>query len=120
MTNRKEDLENRKAVVDIHARLLEVKAVQKKLDDETENRRLNSEKLNVEIEKLRVESEIAKINKEKALKDLTKKDSFLLLVSVGLKVIDEDKTILSSEPVYKSLWTDEELAEIKKKILDSL
>lgn len=108
LTVREKTLMNRQKFVDTQDKIEIIK-----------QRRLTStqdaQKRDLEIEALQYENELLRKDDSDKIRGI-----FQLLVCAESTIIDSDKTIMASEPVMKSLWSDSELKQIKANLLTKL
>lgn len=103
-----ENLATRQKRVDLYSKIRQTKADAKRFEQEQEKRGLENESLFIQNEKAKRKKTDGWGSPEETL-----------MGAIRLWVIDNDKTV-GSEPVLKSVWTEEELFILKARLLKKL
>lgn len=104
----KEPLELRKARVEIYSKIDEARFNKVRYEEEEKKMKLENSYKEVQLEKVKKNGEGWNTPIEQ------------LLNIARAWCIDNDKTIVGSEPAIRSLWEEDELAEIKARILKKM
>ena len=104
-----ENLATRQKRVDLYAKIMQSKADKTRFKQEERKRFLENERLEIENEKA----------KEKDGGGWNTPTGELMR-AIQLWVIDNDSAAVGSDPVLKSVWTEEEMFILKKRLLKKL
>lgn len=104
----KDSLEIRKAKVEIHCKIDEARFNRVKYEEEEKKMRLENLYKEIQIDKVKKTGEGWH----------TPLDQLLSIAHAWC--IDNEKTVIGSEPAIRSLWNEEELAEIKFRIMKKM